>query len=204
MDLVIEAASQQAVKDYALKIIGKGVNLVILSVGALLDKAFFKELMEKANVSGARIYIPSGAIGAIDLVKAASIMNVDEILLITRKPPKAFKGSPGASNIDLNNLEKPQVLFEGNAEDVVKLFPANVNIAATLSLASGGDVKVRVVADPTIDLNIHEIIIKGDFGEAKIILRNTPSPANPRTSLLAILSTIRLIKEMINPARIGT
>ena len=132
--------------------------------------------MEKANASGARIYIPSGAIGAIDLVKAASIMNVDEILLITRKPPKAFKGSPGASNIDLNNLEKPQVLFEGNAEDVVKLFPANVNIAATLSLASGGDVKVRVVADPTIDLNIHEIIIKGDFGEAKIILRNTPSP----------------------------
>jgi len=202
-DVVVEAASQEAVRMYAPRIVRSGISIVVLSVGALMDPELLRELLEESRISGAKIYIPSGAVGGLDIVKAASLRGC-EVVLTTRKPAKALKGSPGAANVDLDNLVEPVTLFEGDAVTAVKLFPANVNVAATLSLACGKPIRVRVVADPSIDRNIHEVEIRGAFGEAKIVLKNVPSPTNPRTSYLAVLSAIELLREIASNIRIGT
>jgi len=69
------------------------------------------------------------------------------------------------------------VVYEGSVVEACKLFPANVNVAATLSIASLGPQKtrVRIVVDPGIHRNIHEITVKGDFGELSTQIHNVPS-----------------------------
>ena len=68
--LVIEAASQQAVRDYVPQLLAKGVDVVVLSVDTLLDEELYKTVLEASKGSGARVYIPTGAIAGVDAVKA--------------------------------------------------------------------------------------------------------------------------------------
>ncbi len=192
MDLVVEAASQKAVRDYGERILESGKDLMVLSVGAL-DEKFLKKLERVARRNGKRVYIPSGAIVGIDGVKAVSDM-IAEVELITRKNPKAFG----------LRTEKPTILFEGSAKDAIRLFPQNVNIAATLSLAGVGyeRTRVKIIADPDVEKNVHEIRVRGDFGEIVTITKNVKM--NDRTSLLAALSAVRLLKDLEGVVVIGT
>lgn len=197
-DLFVECASQEAVRNYAEKALRAGKDLLIMSVGALMDDAFRKRLSAVADEQSRHLFLPSGAIGGLDIVRAAKEAQLHEVTLTMRKNPSALAGAPffqkqGATPEDI----KEQVtLYEGPAREAVKLFPANVNVAATLSLVGlGGEkTKVKIVADPRLTANVHEIEIKGDFGEAKIAVQNLPHPGNPRTSYLAALSAIETIR----------
>ncbi len=80
-----------------------------------------------------------------------------------------------------------------------------MNVAATLYLASGEmNVEVRIVADPNITVNRHEISVEGDFGRFTTRVENVPSPKNPKTSYLAALSAIATLKSIVEPIKIGT
>ncbi|MEM3550899.1 MAG: hypothetical protein QXV01_07410 [Candidatus Bathyarchaeia archaeon] len=59
--VIVEAASQQAVREYANKILNSNIHLIVLSVGALLN----------LNLKSSKIHIPSGAIGGLDAISAA-------------------------------------------------------------------------------------------------------------------------------------
>ena len=48
-DLVVEAASVPAVRNYAMDIINSGKDIVVMSVGALSDKGFLSLLTETAS-----------------------------------------------------------------------------------------------------------------------------------------------------------
>ena len=204
VELAIEAASQEAVRAYALKLLQSGKDLVILSVGALADPELRKKLEQAAQRAKRKIYIPSGAVVGIDGVRAASIEDVKRVVLTTRKPPRALARNPRVGRSILK-LKKPRVLFEGPARKAVQLFPASVNVAATLSLAGVGfnQTTVRVVADPTIKRNIHEIHLVGRAGEILTVTRNLPIKEAPGTSRLAALSTIRLLRNLSEPLYIG-
>jgi aspartate dehydrogenase len=78
-------------------------------------------------------------------LKAASVGRIYEATLTTRKPPKTFSGSLyiKEKEVDINRLREPENIYEGSAEEVCKLFPENVNIAPTLSLASVGPEKQK-------------------------------------------------------------
>jgi aspartate dehydrogenase len=79
-------------------------------------------------------------------------------------------------------------------------------VAAVLGLAGIGieKTRVRIIADPHTDRNEHEIIVNGKFGEMTISVRNIPSPNNPRTSFLAVLSAIECLRSVCNDTmRIG-
>lgn len=208
LDLVIEAASQDAVRQYASKVLEAGKDLMIMSVGALVDSALTEEIRRGAHSAGKKIYIPSGAIAGIDGVKAAVIGRVNHVTLTTRKPPTGLIDDPNfkQNRVNSNELEEPKVIYEGPALEACRLFPANVNIAATLSLAGIGPkkTKVRIVADPTIERNIHEINVKGEFGELRICAENVPSPDNPKTSYLAALSAIVTLRNITDIMLIGT
>jgi len=194
-DVVVEAASQEAVKQYAAKILEKGSSLVVLSVGALMDSELLNRLVEIASKTRARIYVPSGAIAGLDAVKAIKIVGFDRIVLRTRKPPKSLKPVEGL-RFQPDKITQPTIIYRGRASEAVKVLPFNVNVAAALSLASGVDVEVEVVADPTIDRNMHEIVLESKASRITIRVENVPSPSNPRTSYLAALSAIELLKKV--------
>lgn len=200
-DIVVEAASQTAVKNFGRMIIESGKDLMVMSVGALADAAFLAELLKLPPIRYGRnrIYVPSGAIAGIDAIR--SIRDIaDSITLTTRKSPKALAGAPFFSerNMSLESLTKVTEIYEGAATEAVKFFPANVNVAAVLSLAGIGveKTRVRILADPMITTNQHEIVAIGSFGEIKISVNNVTAPGNPKTSFLAVLSAIECLRSI--------
>lgn len=209
-NIIIEAASQQAVKNFGRQIIESGKDLMVMSVGALADTTFLQELLQLAALknSDSKIYVPSGAIAGIDAIRSIRHL-ADSITLTTKKSPKALAGAPffTTTNVSLDNITKVTQIYEGSAAEAVKLFPANVNVAAVLSLAGIGVEKttVRILADPETTTNQHEIVATGSFGEIKISVNNVTAPGNPKTSFLAVLSAIECLRSICQDGiRIGS
>lgn len=202
-DIIIEAASQQAVREFGKPIIEAEKDLMIMSVGALADGALLTELSEISSLKKGknRIYVPSGAIAGIDAIRSVRRL-IDSITLTTTKSPKSLSGAPflTAKNINLNSITEITEIYEGTASEAVKLFPANVNVAAVLSLAGIGSdkTKVRVVVNPHVTTNQHEIVATGSFGDIKITVNNETAPGNPKTSFLAVLSAIECLRSICN------
>jgi aspartate dehydrogenase len=177
-DVIVEAASIQAAKDYARKIIAENVDLIVMSVGALLDM----------NLKSDRIHIPSGAIGGLDAISSAALAGIEEVVLTTRKNPRV---------LDLE-VQTEGVIYEGTAHEAVQRFPREMNVAATLALTVGTEnVKVRVISDPTVHENVHEIRVKWKRGKMLLQFCNEPHPENPKTSALSAWSAIRLLKQVL-------
>ncbi|MEM2740022.1 MAG: aspartate dehydrogenase [Candidatus Bathyarchaeia archaeon] len=207
IDLVVEAASQEAVRIYAVPILRSGKDLMIMSVGALVDEKLLTEIREEAMRRGRRVYIPSGAILGIDGLRAACIGGIRRVVLTSRKPPKSFEGDEYLERIgvDPRSVTKPLLVFEGSARDACRLLPRSVNIASTISIAGIGADRtlVRVYIDPTVDRNIHELYVEGEFGEFHIEARNVQSPSNPKTSMIAALSALAVLRSIADPVKIG-
>jgi aspartate dehydrogenase len=208
LDLVVEAASQGAVRQYAVDVLRSGKDLMVMSVGAFSDERLLERVRTTAERMGRRVYIPSGAIIGIDGVKASQVGGIRSALLVTRKPPSALAYSDylKSRGISLRGLKSPRVVFDGPARKAVEAFPASVNVAATLSLAGIGfdRTRVRVVADPTIKRNVHEIFIRGRLGTLVTQAQNVPFPESRRTSYLAALSAIRTLQNIGESFRVGT
>jgi len=207
-DVVVEAASHDAVREYGEPLLKKGVTLIVLSCGALCDDALRRKLERAAEKSGALLSVPSGGIGGLDALKAACVAGVHEVTIAVTKPPAAWKGIPYVEKlgVDLDGLREPRILFEGPAREGVPHFPANVNIAAVLAMAGIGFDKTRlkVVADPALKYNTHYIDVRGRTGNFSIKLENVPSPENPKTAWLACYSALAALKSANSPVRYGT
>lgn len=207
-DVVVEAASHEAVREYGEPLLSKGVALIVLSCGALCDNSLRRRLERAAETGSALLSVPSGGIGGLDALKAACIAGVDEVTIAVTKPPAAWRGIAYVEKlgVDLGGLRQPRVLFDGTAREGVPHFPANVNIAAVLSMAGIGFDKTRlkVVADPALRHNTHYIEIKGRTGNISIKLENVPAPDNPKTAWLACYSALAALKAVKSPVRYGT
>jgi len=208
MDIVVEAASQGAVRKYARLVLENNHDLMVMSIGALLDSKLYDDLTSIAEKHDRRIYLPTGAIAGIDALRSVKHL-LQEVMLTTTKSPRGLEGAPffETHKIDLRKIKRAKVIYEGKAEDAVKFFPANVNVAAALSLAGigGKKTKVRIVVDPNVKVNIHEITARGSFGEMHFEVKNVPSPTNPKTSYLAVLSAIECLRSICDDrVSIGT
>jgi aspartate dehydrogenase len=203
-DIVVEAAGPHAVAPLAEATFRQGKDIVVISVGALLDRM---DLFELARKQGSRLLIPSGAIAGLDAVKAACVGRVDYVRLTSRKAPRALKGAPFLieKGISLDGLTEERHLFSGPARLAVKGFPDNLNISAALSLAGIGPDKtmVSISADPSLTRNCHLIEVEGEFGHLEIRIENIPSE-NPKTGRLTALSIIRQLQDAVDVVRIGT
>ena len=204
-DLVIEAAHRDVVCDLLKQSAMLKRDVMILSVAGLLDDP---NLLGMAREKGIKVYIPTGAIGGLDLLKAACMGQIYSVELTTKKPIEALKGAPffRENRIDLDSLLGEKMIYEGKASEAVKLFPQNVNVAATLSLVGVGADKtwVRIITSRTFKTNVHEISIEGEFGRAHMVFENEPSPRNPKTSRLASFSALATLKKILNGSEIGT
>ncbi|MFH1259000.1 MAG: aspartate dehydrogenase [Elusimicrobiota bacterium] len=203
VDFLIEAASTKAVPEVLREAIKQKKDLLIMSVGGLLENL---GLLEKISARGIKIYLPSGAIAGLDGIKSAAVGRIDRLTLTTRKPPESLANSAyfRENKIDWKKIKKPELVFQGDAQSAVKSFPANINVAATLSLAvPGNKLQVKIIADPAIKRNIHEITVKGGFGEMLVRVENVPSKENPKTSQLAIFAAIASLQQITKNIHIG-
>lgn len=200
-DLVIEAASAAAAPAIVTRALAAKKTVLAMSVGGLLPIA---AKLQRGLTHGSdplargRLLIPSGAIAGLDGLKAAKAGALRRVTLTTRKPPRAL----GLTT----PLRRPKTVFHGPATEAVRRFPQNINVAATLSLAGLGAARttVRLIADPGVSRNIHEIEAVGDFGRLTARTENRPAPGNPKTSQLAILSAQAALHELAAAWRIGT
>jgi aspartate dehydrogenase len=207
-DVVVEAASHEAVRTFVRPLLESGIAVIVLSGGALHDDDLRAALEAAARRTGALLYVPSGGIAGLDGLKAACVAGVDAVRITVSKPPRAWKNIEHVEKlgVDLDTLSEPRTLYEGPARAGVPLFPANVNIAAVLSMAGIGfdRTQLRVVADPGITHNTHVIEIRGRTGNITVKLENVPAPDNPKTAWLACYSALAALKLAKSPIRYGT
>jgi len=203
-DLVIEAASVKVSYEIAKEALIAGKDVLVMSTGGLLGKT---DIFRLADRKGARIYLPSGALCGLDGVKGAMAANVDSVILTTRKPPAGLRGAPyiKEKGIDLDAIKDESVVFEGTVEEAINGFPKNINVAATLSYCGIGATRtlVRIITSPNFTSNSHEIEVRGDFGTLRARTENMPMPDNPKTSYLAALSAIAMLKDITSGVIIG-
>ncbi len=205
-DWVVEALPAAAVPALAEQVLGQGKTLVMISSAALL---LYPELIKKIQSTKGRVLVPSGALIGMDGLNALAEHGVDSVELTTTKHPRSLQGAPHIikNAIDLNSITSPTVIFSGNALEAAAAFPANVNVAATLTVASRLSperVQVRVCADPSMTSNRHEVVAKGAYSTLRFSVENMPDPANPKSSALTASSIIAMLRRHYSPFVIGT
>ncbi len=144
-DYIIETASIALLKQFAVKALDGGISLIPLSIGAFADSAFKAEAMEAARESGARIHIPSGAVGGFDALNTISLIaesNGWDIKagIHTHKGPNSLKNTPLYAD-ELQNGEKH--VFSGSTAEAIAILPTKVNVAVASALATIGPDEAR-------------------------------------------------------------
>ena len=204
-DIVVEAAPAAVFEQIAGPALDAGRIFVPSSVGQLLPRM---HLVARAQATGARIVVPTGALLGLDAVRAAAEGDVSGVTIETRKPPGGLVGAPylEANGIDVLAVREATVIFEGNAFDAAAGFPANVNVAAALALAGIGPQRtmVRIWADPGVDRNIHTIRVESEAARLTMTVENVPSEANPKTGKLTPLSVLACLRGLTSTLKVGS
>ncbi|WFA08123.1 aspartate dehydrogenase [Tissierella sp. Yu-01] len=199
-DYVVEFASANAVRKYGKQILGAGVSLVVVSVGALADEELYNMLKREAKVSNAKLYIPSGAIGGFDLMRTIALGQDAKVKITNLKAPASLKGAPYLKGRTLS-LESEEIIFKGNAKEAIQGFPKNVNVAVAASLAVSNmeDAEVEIHSVPGQPSNTHRIEAENSFAKTKIEISSIPDPVNPKSSVITAWSVVALLKNLIDP-----
>jgi len=204
-DVVVEGLPPSQFRAVAEATVRAGRIFMPLSVGQLLEHG---DLIALAKESGGRIVVPTGALIGLDAVRAAAEGTIQSVRMITRKPPNGLEGAPYLvqNKIDLKGLNAAKRVFEGTARDGARGFPANVNVAAALSLAGIGPDKtwLEIWADPNADRNVHRIEVEADAARFSMEIANVPSVENPRTGKITALSAIACLRGLVSTLRVGT
>ncbi len=204
-DIVVECTPAALFERVALPALEAGRIFVPASVGALLPRMHLAKL---AMQTGARIIVPTGALLGLDAVRAAAEGPVESVTIETRKPPMGLVGAPylERNGIDVMDLIRPLLVFNGNALEAAAGFPANVNVAAALALAGIGPVRtqVQIWADPGITRNIHTIRVEAEAARFTLTVENVPSAENPKTGRLTPLSLLACLRGLVSTLKVGS
>jgi aspartate dehydrogenase len=204
-NIVVECAPAAVFAEVAEAAVEAGKIFIPLSCGALLQHP---HLIDRAAETGARIIVPTGALLGLDAVRAASEGVIHSVHMVTRKPPNGLAGAPHLveNNINVENLTVAKLVFEGTARGAAKAFPANVNVAAALSLAGNGpdNSTIEIWADPGVTRNTHTINVDSDATRFEMTIEGIPSPKNPATGLLTPLSVLATLRGLVSPLKVGT
>lgn len=189
---IVETASPNSMKEFAIPALENGSSIVTLSIGALADTDFYQKVKETAKENNTRVHLASGAIGGLDVMRTVSLMENCSTTFDTEKGPNSLKKYSVYSD-ELQN-EKRKV-FEGNAEEAIELFPTSVNVAVAASLASVGpkDTKVSITSTPKFIGDRHRIQVKSENIDAVIDVYSK----NAQIAGWSVVNTLRNITSPI-------
>jgi aspartate dehydrogenase len=201
--VVLEAGGHAAFRQHVPVLLAAGIDVISISVGALADPALLEETRAAAVRGGGRLRVPSGAIAALDAISAASVARIDRVVHTVRKPPPTLLDGAEAQAVLASGLER--ILYHGPAREATQRFPANVNVVAAVSLAGIGmdRTEARVIADPAVVHNTHDVEVEGEFGRLRLRIENVPSDENPRTGRIVALSLVRSLRALTEPIVVG-
>lgn len=201
--VVLEAGGHAAFRQHVPVLLAAGIDVISISVGALADPATLEEARAAAVRGGSRLRVPSGAIAALDAISAASVGRIDRVVHTVRKPPPTLLDGDEGQAVLAAGVEK--VLYEGPAREATHRFPANVNVVAAVSLAGIGmdRTEARVIADPAVVHNTHDVEVEGEFGRLRLRIENVPSDENPKTGRIVALSLVRSLRALTEPIVVG-
>ncbi|WP_208539145.1 aspartate dehydrogenase [Algihabitans albus] len=204
-DVALDCAGHGGLAAHGPDLLRAGLDVITLSVGALADAQLTERLNTAARAGSAQLELASGAIGGIDALTAARIGGLREVSYRARKPPAGWKGTAAEEVLDLDSLAEPTEHFRGPARAAALRYPQNANVAAIVALAGLGldDTEVRLIADPSVDRNRHEIEARGAFGRLQVELEGAPLADNPKSSALAAMSLVSAVERRLAPLRIG-
>jgi aspartate dehydrogenase len=203
-ELAIECAPAAIIENVCRPMLEAGKAVMVLSCGALLRHL---TLIDLARERGGQIIVPTGALLGLDAVTAAAEGSIHSVRMTTRKPPGGLVGAPYlvANKISVEGLNVAKLVFSGNAREAAAGFPANVNVAAALSLAGIGPDRtmIDIWADPAVDRNCHSIEVDADSARFTLAIENVPSE-NPKTGRITALSVLAALRKLHAPLRVGT
>ena len=176
----------------------RGVNLVVISIGAFADLAFYEQVKQAACEGGAKVHLASGAIGGFDVLQTVSLMAQAQRLpekagIETHTGARGFRNTPVWADHLLTDTEKTTV-FTGNAKEAIATFPRRVNVAVATSLATTGpeitDVTMHSVPNWVGD--DHRITAEIDGVKAVVDIYSS-------TSAIAGWSVVALLRNLASP-----
>jgi aspartate dehydrogenase len=181
---VVECAGHNAVREHGVALLQRGVDLILISAGALADENLFAEMMRAAQATQAQISLSSGAMGGLDILSAAARAGLDDVSYTSTKPAHAWRGTPAEDVIDVTALKTATAFYRGNARQAAQIYSKNANVAALIALAGIGFERTRVnlIADPDAQVNSHALSFTGTCCDVTLSIRARPHPLNPKTS----------------------
>lgn len=200
-DFIVEAASVDVVKEIGEKILSEGIHFIPLSVGGLVEEAFYTNLRQTAKENNCVLYIPSGAIGGFDIMRKMALADSPRVTFQSTKPLQALMKSPYMENREVSETEK-ETVFDGTAAEAIKAFPTSINVAVATALATVGPENTRTMmtSDPESSVNVHEIHLENS--ESSVYLRFGGKPSdNPTSSAITAWSVISLLQNIAEPIR---
>lgn len=201
LDLVVEAAGREAVAVWGEAALRSAPAFMPASTSALTDAALLERLIGTAETCGSQLILPPGALAGIDALAAASVLPLDEVVHSIVKPPAAWRGTPAEEMVVLDGLSAPVTFFTGSAREAASRFPQNANVAVISALAGVGldRTRIELVADPGVTTNCHRLLAHGAFGRLDAVIENRPLAGNPKSSEMAALSLVRLMRNRSGP-----
>jgi aspartate dehydrogenase len=204
-DVIVECVPKAAFRDIAEPALKAGRIFITVSGAGLL---IHPDVVDLARDNKAQIILATGALLGLDAVRAAAEGEIEQVRMITRKPPFSLNGAPYLveNNISIENLSEPLKVFEGTAREGAAGFPANVNVAAALGLAGIGPDRttLEIWADPALERNTHRIEVEADSARFSLSIENVPSVENPGTGKITALSVIAALRALTAPLKVGS
>ena len=140
-DIIAEAASPAAMKEFALDALGRGISIAVLSIGAFADDSFYEQTKQTCIKAGSRVYLCSGATGGFDVLRTVSLMGGTTAQFFNEKGPR---GLVGTDVYDDSLLTEQKEVFKGTAVEAIAKFPTRVNVTVAASRASVGPENMQV------------------------------------------------------------
>jgi aspartate dehydrogenase len=190
--VVIEAAGHSAVIDYAESLLSLGCEFHILSVGALAEDDLRNRLLKRAERSGGKIVIPSGALAGLDGLRSMRASGLKRVKYTSTKPVNAWRATAAERHLNLDALQCPCAFFQGSAREAARSYPRNANLAAAVAFAGIGldQTEVELVADPATTANKARLQAWSATTELDVTLTGAALSGNPKSSRITAMSTI--------------
>ncbi|THV17413.1 DUF108 domain-containing protein [Rhizobium rhizophilum] len=194
--VAVECASATAFGACGPHVLEAGCDLIPLSLGAFVDRATERRLLDAAARGPGRLEIAAGALGSIGFLAAAREHELDRVTITIGYPIERWRAMGADRFIDLDQVRLPTPFLESDARNVATLFPGHLNVVTGASLAGLGldRTHVALVADPTVSQAWFQVEASSASGPVRMQIGGRDAAVDADPIDYTTFSVIRLLK----------